>query len=329
MTVTAYTGPIVQFGVTLTSTSGDGITGADAEHNEQRAPAVADLGDAMMDPRSAYAYQPGSGVTAKTFAIFNNVGMVDFVPTSITNTASAFVPLTTVATGVSGAFTLSAASSANGTFSTTIVAPETGKASGTLLAIDSTAAFLSLGQQGTIALWNPGGGTGRNITINKSSNLDQGVYVVIGRDMYGYKMTEQITSSSSKNVAGVKAFKYISSIINTTTPTSTSVSIGFGDVYGFPLNVPYAGFNAQVQVLASAFSSAVMVALSSANTALASTAATQTSTTPDVRGTYASTTASNGTVRIQMMVTPSASAIAAITSTNVAPLFGGTQFSSV
>jgi hypothetical protein len=55
----------------------------------------------------------------------------------------------------------------------------------------------------------------------------------------------------------------------------------------------------------------------------------QTSTTPDVRGTYASSVASNAVSRLQMVVTPPATTIAAITSTNVAPLFGATQFSSV
>lgn len=329
MAITAFTGPIVQFGTVMTSSAGTGLLGQDLEHNDQRAPMLADLGDAMLDPRVAYAYQPGSGVTVNSAGFYNNTAVVDYVPTAITNTASAFVVLATVSTGVVGAFTLAAASTANGTFSTTIIAPETGGPTGTLLAIDSTAAWLVFGTAGTINVWNPAAGTGRNITINKSSNLDAGTYSVVGRDMYGFKMTEQITASSSKNVAGVKAFKYISSISNCTTPTSTSVSIGFGDIYGFPWAVAYTGLNAQVSVLASKFSSAVVVALTSANTALASTAATQTSTTPDVRGTYASSTASNGTVRLQMVVQPSAVSIAAITSTNVAPLFGGTQFSSV
>ncbi len=328
MTITALSGPIISFGVTLSSTGGNGITGSDMEHNSQRAPLTVDLGTMIMDPRAAYGYQPGSGVSAKTLGFHRHQGYVDYVPAAITNTASAFVALATVSTGVAGAFTLAAASSANGTYSTTIIAPETGKVSEALIAIDSTAAYLSFGQDGTVNAWNPGAGTGRNITINKSSNLDAGTYTVAGRDMYGFKMTEQITASSSKNVAGVKAFKYVSSISNATTPTSTSVSIGFGDVYGFPWYVPYCGSNTDVRILASAYSSAVPVALSSASVALATTAA-QTATTADTRGTYASTTASNGTVRLQMTISPVASGIAAITSTNVAPLFGQAQFSSV
>lgn len=321
MSETAFTGPLVQFGITLSS-SGGGVTGLDFEHNSQRAPMYADLGDAMLDPRAAYNYRPGHVRGAVGF--YNNTGTVDYVPTTLNS--SAFVSTTTASTGVS-TFTLAAASSAGGTYLTTIVAPETGQPV-TVVAIDSTAATLGFGTTGAWAIWNPAAGTGRNITIKPSSNLDAGTYTIAGRDMYGYKITETIAGGST-SLAGKKAFKYVSSISNTTTPTSTGVSVGFGDIYGFPLAVAYTGFNAQVQVLASAFSSAVIVALSSANTVLASTVAVQTSSTPDVRGTYASTTASNGTVRLQMLVTPPVATIQTITSTNVAGLFGGTQFSSV
>src|SRR5438045_4173979 len=99
MSITAYSGPVISFGTVPTSSAGTGLLGADLEHNSQRAPLVADLGTMLMDPRAAYAYQPGSGVTAKTFGFYGQAGKVDYVPTAITNTASAFVPLTTVATG--------------------------------------------------------------------------------------------------------------------------------------------------------------------------------------------------------------------------------------
>lgn len=325
MTITAVSGPIVQFGTTLTSTAGTGLLGNDMEHNEQRAPAMFDLGVALMDPRVAYQYDPGGGVSSPTIGFYRGVGSVDYVPA--TANTSAFV-VNTASSGTT-TFTLAAASSANGTFLTTIIAPETGKQSETLLCIDSTAAFLNFGSTATgIAVWNPGAGTGRNVTIKPSSNLDAGTFTIVGRDMYGFKITETCTAGST-NLSSKKTYKYISSIVNTTTPTSTGILIGFGDTFGFPLLVPYTGQNAVVNILASAFSSAVQVALSSATVVLGSTAATQTSTTPDVRGTYASTTASNGTVRLQMTVTPAASAAAAITSTSVAGFFGVTQFSSV
>ena len=332
MTITAYSGPIISFGATPTSTAGNGLLGNDLEHNSQRAPDVSDLGTSMLDPRVAYTYNPGAGVTDQLFAFYRGVGNVDYVPTTLST--HAFVPQTTVSTGVT-TFTLAAAQSSNGTISTTIIAPETGKASGTLIAIDSTAAYVTYGSDGTVAAWNPGAGTGRCLAITTSSSGDGGTFSIAGRDMYGYLMTETIavsqgtTNSSGYTIITQKAFKYVSAITNTSTPTSTSVSIGISDRYGMPFKVPYCGQNLDIRLLASAFSSAVPVALSSASFTLASTAATQTSTTPDVRGIYASTTASNGTVRLQITVTPTASGVSTITSTNVTPLFGGAQYSSI
>lgn len=347
MTITALSGPLVVFGTVTTSSAGTGLLGQDLEHNEDRAPSFFDLGVAMADPRAAYAYDPGGAPTAVNLGFYNpGPAMVDYVP--ITANASAFVTTTIGSCLLTTLFPSTvAASSALGTYATTIIAPETGKVTGPLFAIDSTAAFTSLGAAGTLEMWNPGAGTGRCISVTTSSSNDGGTFSIAGRDMYGYKMTETLTvaqgtsgAAAGYTIKGQKAFKYISSITNTSTPTSSGVSIGFTDTFGFPLYVGYLGFNTQVRLLASAYSSVVMVALSSHGTAGGgstgvgvvlgqSSIASQTSTTPDVRGIYASSTATNGTLRLQMMVTPAASAVASITSTNVAPFFGATQFSSV
>lgn len=324
MTITALSGPLVVFGTVTTSSAGTGLLGNDMEHNEDRAPSFFDLGVALADPRVAYAYDPGGAPSAINLGFYGGGATVDYVP--ITANTSAFQATATGSSGVS-TFTLAAASSAGGTYSTTITAPETGKVTGTLIAIDSTAAYLSLGAAGTMEMWNPAAGTGRNIVIKPSSNLDGGTFSVAGRDMYGFKMTETIAAGST-SLAGKKAFKYISSITNTTTPTSTGVSIGFGDVFGLPLYCPYAGSAVSMGFNSSA-TIAGLVPASTANFIVGSTAATQTSTTPDVRGTFTSTTATNGAARIQITVYPTAQLIATVTSTNIAPLFGGTQFSSV
>lgn len=334
MAITAFSGPLGQYGTVATASAATGLYGLDVEHNNQRAPMWSDLGDMMMDPRVAYAYQPGSSPTAKTFGFYNNTGMVDYVPIASTAALGAFVTSTYTSTATSGAFTLATPSSATGTFTTTIIAPETGTTSGSLIAIDSTAAYVTFGSDGTLAAWNPGAGTGRAIVITTSSSGDLGTWSVAGRDAYGFKMTETIalsqgtSNSSGYTIIGQKAFKYVSSITNCTTPTSTNATIGLSDKFGFPLVVPYVGLNSAVALNSSANNTAA-AALSTTTVVLASTAATMTSTTPDVRGTYKSSTATNSVIRLQMVITPSASAIAAITSTNVAPLFGGTQFSSV
>lgn len=332
MSITAESGPIVSFGLTMTSSAGTGLLGNDMEHNPQRAPSLFDLGVGMTDPRVAYQYNPGAASASRFFGFHRGQGCVDYVPAA---GSSALVPSSATNVAAGAAYTLSV-SSAVGTYTTTIIAPETGKTSESLIAIDSTAAYLTFGSAGTVALWNPGAGTGRCLSITTSSSGDAGTYTFVGRDMYGFKITESLalsqgtSASSGFSVTTQKAFKYISAIYNSTTTTSTSVQISIADRIQFPFYVPYTGFNAEIRLLASAYSSAVIVPLSSASTILGSAlTTTQTSTTADVRGTYASSTAFNGTLRVQIVVTPSASALAAVTSTNVSPLFGANQYSSV
>lgn len=332
MTITAQSGPIVVFGAVMTSTAGTGLLGNDTEHNDQRAPSLFDLGVGMMDPRAAYQYEPGGNSPFVGFYDGPEV-YVDFVPTL---GASAIVNSTATNVAAGAAYSLNTASSAVGTYATTIIAPETGRVTGSLLAFDSTAALLTFGSAGTMQMWNPAAGTGRCLSITTSSSGDAGTYVFVGRDMYGYKITEAValsqgtSNSSGYTVNTQKAFKYLQAVYNSTTTTSTSVRIDIADIFEFPLYTPYTGLNAEVRLNTTSYSSTVLVALSSANVALgAGSSITQTSTTADVRGTFASTTASNGTLRLQMRVQPTAANIATITSTNVAPLFGNVQYSSV
>jgi len=334
MSVTAHSGPYLQFGQ-LIGNSTNGLTGnvPPASYNDQRGPAMFDIGQALADPRAFYQYQPGQGAFSPVYSFYNSRAYVDYVPA--TAQASAFVAAATVTTGVSSAFTITA-STATLTYSISLTAPESGNAV-SVIAIESSdpsLAYNSFGQSSAIRTWAPGLGVGRTISITTSSSGDGGTWNVIGRDVYGYKMSETIaitqgtTNSSGYTIAGQKAFKYISSIINCTTPVSTGVSIGFGNGFGMPMKVPYCGHDTVVRLLASAYSSVVAVALSSANFTLPSTAATQTSTTPDVRGIYTSTTAANGTLRLQIAVTPSASAVAALTVSDMTPLFGAVQYST-
>lgn len=320
MGVTANSGPYVSYGITQTS------TGQVTEYNEERGPDLSDLGLGLMDPRPFYKYQPGSAVGTKILGLFDSVGFVDFIPSTLSSNGLASngssgnvnTVLTLTATGV-------------GVVTTSLVAPESGLTVSAILlgstVAGSTQAFLPYGQVGTVACWNPQFGTGRNITIAMSSNLDGGSFTVLGRDMYGFKMSETLAAGST-TITGKKAFKYITSIQVSTTITSTGFLIGYGDVYGFPLKLPYVGVNATV-AFSSNTSTFTAGAISSATVVLASTVATQTSTTPDVRGTYASTIASNGTVRLQIAQNIDAFMVSNITASDQSALFGATQFSSV
>jgi hypothetical protein len=160
-------------------------------------------------------------------------------------------------------------------------------------------------------------------------------WTVHGRDEYGYKISASVTISSigsyesSYGGTTTQTFRYVDAVYTSSTPSSTGFTgVGTADIYGFPLKVSYFGQQTvQVSVSSAALVGGALISLTSANATLASTL-TATSTTPNVRGTFISSVGSSGSYRIQIKVTPAASAIAAVTSTNVSPLFGVTQYST-
>lgn len=336
MGITAISGPHLVYGISI------GSTGNVTEYNEERGPSLFDLGVGTADPRGQYyGYDPGSPVGTQVKGFFDQMGFVDYIP--FTATASAILVSSASGAPVAGTALTLAPISSQGAFTTTIIAPETGRAT-SVIAIDSTAATLNYGTGGTISIWNPAAGTGRTILVVNSSNANSEQYIVRGRDMYGFKMTETISASTTSTGSGQgkKAFKYIVSVTPSTATTisATGVAIGFADTFGLPLYMPYTN---GVSVWASSLPNASnLISLTSANTVLASTAVTATTTTADVRGTYTSSIATNGTsanganggavtstgVRVTMLQQITAPMCAAISLTaNTSAWFGVTQFS--
>lgn len=314
MVLKANAGPSVSFGITQTS------TGLVMNYNEDRAPDSSDLGHAIMDPRPYFRYQPGN--TNEPFvSIFGNSAYVDYQPSALSTNGL-------VSNGSSGLGGTTLTLTATGAAITSVsLNPPEGGAAVTVYCIDSSSMQVAYGQSGQLRCWNPHGGTGRTLTIYASSNLDGGTFTVAGRDMYGIKMTETLAAGST-TIAGKKAFKYISSITASTTLTSTGFIIGYTDTYGFPAYAQYWG-NATTVNVSSVATISNTIALTSANAVLGSTVATQTSTTPDVRGTYTSSIAANGTVRLQMRQTFDAYQMGQVTNSDTSIIFGGTQYSSV
>lgn len=120
--------------------------------------------------------------------------------------------------------------------------------------------------------------TTRNVTIS-------------GFDIYGQPMSEVIATGAvaSTTTAGKKAFHQISSATISGSPVVT-VSVGTGDVFGSPVRFTDRGYIARV-----GWDNAL--AEDSATVAVADTA-TATTTTGDVRGTVAPSSAANGTRRL-------------------------------
>jgi hypothetical protein len=336
MGITANSGPYVGFGITQSS------SGLVSQYNEERGPSLFDLAQGMLDPRSQYNYKPGSPVGTQIKGFFDQTGLVDYIPFTA---GSSSIALSTGNAPVAGTALTLAPVSSLGAFQTTIVAPETGAAV-SVVAIDSTAATLNFGTGGTIAVWNPAAGTGRAVMVINSSNTNTEQYIVRGRDMYGFKMTETILASTTSTGTGVgqKAFKYVQSVTPSTATTisATGVSVGFADKFGMPFITNYFG-NTTVAISTGGLYSKTLTSFTSVESLVGSTAAVQTSTTPDVRGVTSPTsvfttngTSANGAggtnaqstgARITILQYVTANMAIGITATSAATMFGPAQFS--
>jgi len=124
--------------------------------------------------------------------------------------------------------------------------------------------------------------TNRNITIT-------------GFDYYGQAMSEVIATGTTQSttVSGLKAF-YIVTSITTSGAVGGTVAVGTTDVLGIPVRVANAGYITSVK------SNSTLA--QDGGSFLPADTATATTTTGDVRGTYAPATASNGIVRTVMTI---------------------------
>ena len=143
----------------------------------------------------------------------------------------------------------------------------------------------SLATNGIITLDVP-----RNVIID-AAGAATAVLTVIGADTYGIPMSEAITLNGTTAVAGKKAFKTITSIA--ASAAATDFFVGTGDVFGLPLRS-----NSRNYVL-TAWNGA-FVTTGTFVPAVATSPAT--TTTGDVRGTYAVPDAADATKRLTLWV---------------------------
>ena len=129
-----------------------------------------------------------------------------------------------------------------------------------------------------------------SITIGAGTITDRAV-TVTGYDFYGQKMSEviQTGTTQSTTVNGKKAF-YQVSIVNVANTVGGTVAVGTADIFGCPVrvtNLGYVGTLGWNNALARA-----------AGTFTVADTATATTTTGDVRGTYAPANAADGSKRL-------------------------------
>lgn len=282
MAKSGFSGPLVVYGQPPL------VAGMVSDYNPDLAPSLFWGGIAILDNRRGYF--PGGNDTDRSygFASTGSYQTVNQVPSTISavNLAAAQVP-------VAGTpLTLVAASGAGITINSSVTNIITQVVTTGLRVIDGVPGVVTFGSNAQFAMYDPTKAISRNVRITSVGNDSAASALVVGFDIYGQPMTESITLSNAGVASGKKAFKYVTSITPAGTLSGSNVSVGTGDVYGFPLRSDFWG---DARIIWNN-------ALITANTGYlaADTTSPATTTTGDVRGTYAVQSASDNTKRLQV-----------------------------
>jgi len=151
------------------------------------------------------------------------------------------------------------------------------------------------GDTNSVYLWNPQALVSRAVSIVPVSGTSTAavIFTVSGYDIYGVPMSEAITVPTSTSTAtttnGKKAFKYIASVTPNVTNAIT-YSVGTTDIFGLPLLSNF------FSDLAINYNAAAITATTGYVAAVTTSPAT--TTTGDVRGTYAVQSATDASKRL-------------------------------
>ena len=143
----------------------------------------------------------------------------------------------------------------------------------------------ALASSGTVTLDVP-----RNVIID-AAGAATAVLTVTGTDVYGSPMSEAITLNGTTAVAGKKAFKTITRVA--ASAAATDFFVGTGDVFGLPIRA-----NSRNYVM-TAWGGAFVT---TGTFAAAVTTSPATTTTGDVRGTFAPADAADASKRLTLWV---------------------------
>ena len=191
----------------------------------------------------------------------------------------------------------------------------------TLAIANPTQCAVPFGQPFNVRLWNPMALIGRAVAVTAAASATYATATVSGYDCYGFPLVEAITLSAGSQVSGKKAFKYIKSVVLSggTADTTHAYSVDTTDVFGLPLRSDSFG-----DILINSATSLTAVTLITAATSyLPADRTVATTTTGDVRGTYAGFTSSTGANKLIIRQSPQAFNIG-----STAGLFGVRQYSN-
>jgi hypothetical protein len=276
MGLDASAGPYVTFGASNQA----------GESNPGRSLSLFDQGVGILDPRAPFHYEPG---IEKAYGWFGSgrLSLVDQVPSTASQVALAALQVPVAGTPL----TLVTTSGAGITVGQSISRSDTNAAVTGLLVIDGANPPVQNGQNNGCLFYDPTKAIARCVQIKSVGNDSSATFRVRGYDIYNFPMTEVITGATGGNVAtGKKAFKYIFQITPLGTLSGSNVSAGQSDTIGMAMRVD------RFQYLDLWWPDTTAVFNPTGFTAAVTTTAT--STTGDVRGTYALQSASNNAARL-------------------------------
>lgn len=175
------------------------------------------------------------------------------------------------------------------------------------------------GSPNCVFMWSPQALIGRAVAVTAAAGATATTATVSGYDIYGYPMVEAITITAGSQVSGKKAFRYIKSVVLNAADATHAYSVDTTDVFGLPIRSDSFGDI----ILNSATSLTAVTLVTAATSYLPSDRTTATTTTGDVRGTYAGFTSSTGANKLVIRQSPQAYNVG-----SVAGLFGVTQYSN-
>lgn len=264
------------------------------------APSQDYLGAGIQDHR--YPYNK-AGSSAVRPGILGWYGSEFPMVANIVASAAATANIAALANVVSGTAMTLVSSSAAGIIALTSLAPAVFWSPGYVsvssgVAIESLPTYHLFGANGTFTtgFYNRSTCVGRAVSISGVSGGAGGAFLVSGYDCYGYAMSQLVTVASGANtVNSTKAFKVITSVVPQFTDAH-NYSVGTADIFGLGILATYFG---DIRVV---YNSTAVTATTGFVAAVTTDPAT--TTTGDVRGTYAVQSATDGSKRLQIFVTP-------------------------
>jgi hypothetical protein len=286
--------------------------------NPNKGPSFFGQGTGVIDDRAGYNVVRW-GALGWAGSSGANIGVINQVPQTLTatniagtNTATSGVAITLVTTANSGV-TLVGSTGVTVWASGNVIPANTLVLDGLPGIISPYQAVAQPSSGNTmISLYDPTKAIARNVRITCSGDDHLGTFLVQGYDLYGFAMSETIAGVTTAVASGKKAFKFISSITPGGTVSSTALTVGTGDVFGFPIRVNTVSY-ANVWWAGSMAVTATTPFGTASLFTFADTTSPATSTTGDPRGTiYVGTaTPSNATRALLVSVSLDASTFGA------------------